>query len=359
MIRVMSIVGARPQFIKAAPVSVALKAAGIDESIIHTGQHYDAAMSEIFFAELGIPSPAVNLGVGSGSHGRQTAEMLAALEALMLGRKPDVVLVFGDTNSTLAGALAAVKLGIRIAHVEAGLRSFNRAMPEEINRILTDQCSDLLLCPSETALRNLAVEGITRGVHLVGDTMYDALLTFAPLAQQRSKLIEQLGLAGKRFYLATIHRPYNADDRQALASVIEAFSRLELPIVFPIHPRTRNRLATLDLGLPANVLAVEPIGYLDMLAMLDAAEVVITDSGGLQKEACFAGTPCVTLRPETEWVETIAAGWNRLAWGSSDAILLALEAGVAAKPAEKFAAYGNGDAAQKIAALILRDGSTT
>jgi UDP-GlcNAc3NAcA epimerase len=324
--KVVSIVGARPQFIKAAPVSRELRWQHT-EVLVHTGQHYDDAMSAVFLRELEIPEPDHNLGVGSGSHGWQTGQMLARVEEVLLAERPDGVLVYGDTNSTLAGALAAVKLHIPVAHVEAGLRSFNREMPEEHNRVLTDHCADLLFCPTQTAVYNLAKEGITRGVHLVGDVMYDAVLQFGALARERSTILNDLGLSRKRYLLATVHRPYNTDDPERLRSILEAFIEIAEPIVFPVHPRTRRCMAEFGLNnLTAsqcsNVQLVEPVGYLDMLMLEQHARLILTDSGGVQKEAYFFAVPCVTLRPETEWVETVDTGWNvvvdadreRIAW---------------------------------------------
>jgi UDP-GlcNAc3NAcA epimerase len=349
---VMTVVGARPQFIKAAPLCFALRRAGIRESLVHTGQHYDAQMSDVFFDEMGIPAPAFHLGVGSGGHGKQTGEMLSRIEELLLAEKPDLMLVYGDTNSTLAGALAAAKLNIPIAHVEAGLRSYNRTMPEETNRVLTDHCASLLFCPTDLAVRNLASENITSGVHQVGDTMFDAVRLFTPRAEARSDIMARLGLASKQFMLATIHRPYNTDDPAMLGMILRAFAAIGSPILFPVHPRTRAAMARFGLELPANLRAVEPVGYLDMLILQRHAQVIITDSGGVQKEACFAGTPCVTLRPETEWVETVQSGWNRLAWDSAEAIIAAVNDQAKARPAPS-RDYGDGNAADKIAAILM------
>ena len=316
--KVLSVVGARPQFIKAAPVGRALWAAGHTDVLVHTGQHYDENMSAIFFRELAIPEPDYNLEVGSGPHGQQTGEMLIRLEEVMEQERPDRVLVYGDTNSTSAGALAAVKSHIPVAHVEAGLRSSNRAMPEEHNRVLTDHCADLLFCPTQTAVDNLAREGITRGVHLVGDVMYDAVLQFGELARQRSTILHDLGLKPKGYLLATVHRPYNTDDYVRLQSILETFIEIGEPVIFPVHPRTRKRIAglagTLNLRAGAGDLRlIEPVGYLDMLMLEQNARLILTDSGGVQKEAYFFAVPCVTLRPETEWVETVKAGWNLVA----------------------------------------------
>ncbi|MDH4137371.1 MAG: UDP-N-acetylglucosamine 2-epimerase (non-hydrolyzing) [Anaerolineae bacterium] len=327
--KVVSIVGARPQFIKAAPVSRELRWQHTDV-LVHTGQHYNNEMSAVFFRELGIPDSDYNLGVGSGSHGWQTGQMLARVEEVLLAERPDGVLVYGDTNSTLAGALAAVKLHIPVAHVEAGLRSFNWEMPEEHNRVLTDHCADLLFCPTQTAVDNLAKEGIRRGVHLVGDVMYDAVLQFGALARERSTILNDLGLSSQRYLLATVHRPYNTDAPERLQSILEAFIEIGEPIVFPVHPRTRRCMAEFGLdNLPtfqcSNVQLVEPVGYLDMLMLEQHARLILTDSGGVQKEAYFFAVPCVTLRPETEWVETVEAGWNvvvdvdreRIVWAAS------------------------------------------
>lgn len=347
---VLTIVGARPQFIKAAPVSAALRRQQ-REILVHTGQHYDAAMSDVFFRELGIPQPDINLGIGSGSHGEQTGRMLQALEAVMLAEQPDWVLVYGDTNSTLAGALAAVKLGLRVAHVEAGLRSFNRTMPEEHNRVLTDHCADLLFCPTQTAVDLLAAEGLVRGVHRVGDVMVDALQQHALLARDRSQLLVTLGLLPGSYYLATVHRPYNTDVPENLHNILLAFGdiyqRSGRPVVLPLHPRTRKYLHELALPLPAGVHLLDPVGYLDMLALEQQAALILTDSGGVQKEAYTFGVPCVTLRPETEWVETVQAGWNVLAGADRAAIV---QAAVAHSwpGGPPPAVFGDGHAAERI-----------
>jgi UDP-GlcNAc3NAcA epimerase len=322
---VYSIVGARPQFIKAAVVSHALEAAGIEERLIHTGQHYDPGMSRVFFDELGIPEPAVNLDVGSGPHGAQTGAMMMRLEKYLLeGPRPDWLMVYGDTNSTVAGAVVAAKLHVPVAHVEAGLRSFNRRMPEEINRIVTDRISDLLFCPTPTAVRHLAAEGITRGVRLTGDVMLDATRFFAARAAERAPLAALTAHAPGSYFLATVHRAENTDDPVRLRGIFEAFRRLEGPVLLPLHPRTRARLDGID--VPGNVEVMEPVSYLAMLSLLGGARRVFTDSGGLQKEAVWLGTPCVTLRDETEWVETLEGGWNRLAGADPDAIAAAGEA---------------------------------
>ena len=351
--KVVTVVGARPQFIKAAPVSRSLRAAGHSEILIHTGQHYDHAMSEIFFEELGIATPDVNLGVGSGSHGAQTARMLEAIEEALLRERPDRVIVYGDTNSTLAGALAACKLQIPVAHVEAGLRSFNRSMPEEHNRVLTDHCSDLLFCPTRTAVDLLGREGITDGVHLVGDTMYDAVLQFSERAATRSTIIERLSLAPKKYLLATLHRPYNTDDPAKLTSIVGALEELQEPVVFPVHPRTRARLEAEGIGVREyrNLRMIDPVGYLDMLNLERHARLILTDSGGMQKEAFFFAVPCVTLRPETEWVETVESGWNTLAGTDAAAIHNAVRS-MQPPGGTPPALFGDGHAAEKIVAVL-------
>lgn len=327
--KILTVIGARPQFIKAAPVSKALRQAGHMEYLVHTGQHYDHNMSKIFFDELQIPQPDCNLAIGSGSHGRQTGQMLIQLEEVLEAQQPDWVLVYGDTNSTLAGALAAAKLQIPVAHVEAGLRSFNRTMPEEHNRVVTDHCADLLFCPTQTAVELLAKEGITQGVHLVGDTMYDAVLQFGEIAQQQSTILERLELDPQHYYLATVHRPYNTDVPENLQSILQAFNKLDKPVVFPVHPRTRGKISALQEAAQeksgSTLQLIEPIGYLDMLMLLQNTATLLTDSGGMQKEAYFFAIPCITLRPETEWVETVEAGWNVLVGADQEKIVTAVQ----------------------------------
>lgn len=351
-LRIVTVVGARPQFIKAAPVGDALRAAGHDEILIHTGQHYDPKMSAVFFAELGIAEPRLNLEVGSGSHGAQTAQMLIGIEKVLLAEKPDWMLVFGDTNSTLAGALAACKLHVPIAHVEAGLRSFNRTMPEEHNRVLTDHCSTLLLCPSQGAADQLAREGITRGVRVVGDVMYDAALRSRAVAEQRSHIHAELGLARGSYVLATVHRAASTDDPAVLGGIIAALGALDAPVVFPVHPRTRAVLA--NLALPPSLRVIDPVGYLDMLMLESGARAILTDSGGVQKEAYFFGVPCLTLRDETEWTETVASGWNRVVGTQRDAIHAAWRS--LARPTTPPAPiFGDGTAAAQIAAALTQE----
>lgn len=342
--KILSVVGARPQFIKAAPVSKAIAAQGdLDEVMVHTGQHFDDNMSSAFFAELELPAPAYQLGIHGGGHGAMTGRMLIALEEVMAREQPRAVLLYGDTNSTLAGALAAAKLHIPIGHVEAGLRSFSQ-MPEEINRTLTDRVSRWLFCPTPAAVDNLAREGMTQGVHFVGDVMYDTALMMRARARASSTILARLGLAAGRFQLATLHRAENTNDRGALARAVrylDAAAR-EAPMVLPLHPRTRAAVADFGLDL-GSVRAIDPVGYLDMTALLEACSRVLTDSGGLQKEAYFFRKPCVTLRDVTEWRETIEAGWNRL-WTDADY-----------GPRREIAAYGDGRAAQKLIGLLAAE----
>lgn len=337
-LKILTVVGARPQFIKAAPVTRAIaERTDLFEVMVHTGQHFDDDMSEVFFRELGIPAPAHNLGVHGGGHGEMTGRMLEKLERLMLAEKPNRVLVFGDTNSTLAGALAAAKLHIPVAHVEAGLRSFNRAMPEEINRTLTDHLSDLLFCPTGAAVANLAREGIAAGVHQVGDVMFDATIWAARCARTAPDILERLGLKRGEFALATLHRAENTDHASQLTQIVEFLKAHgnEREVVLPLHPRTRQAAERHGLSLEG-IRVLPPVGYLEMAALLDGCTEVLTDSGGLQKEAYFHRKPCVTLRTETEWVETVECGWNRL-WRGPDY-----------EPRRDIAEYGDGHAAERI-----------
>ncbi len=347
--RVVSIVGARPQFIKAAMVSRVLRQRH-EEILLHTGQHYDFAMSAIFFEELALPAPDVNLEVGSGPHGAQTGAMLEGIERVLLNKRPDWVIVYGDTNSTLAGALAAAKLGMRVAHVEAGLRSFKRSMPEEINRIVADHLSSLLLCPTKTAVNNLAAEGIAEGVHLVGDVMADALSEMAPVAKSRSRILEQLGLADRSYFLATVHRAENTDDPARLSNILQAFDSMREPVVFPVHPRTQKAIQVLGYAPAASVRLIDPLGYVDMLCLLQGARAILTDSGGLQKEAYWLGVPCITLRDETEWVETLAAGCNVLV--GADATQIVQTAKSLRQLAPRPRATGHGAAASRICEVL-------
>ncbi len=316
--KIISVIGARPQFVKLGPLSRALRRAGHREVIVHTGQHYDAAMSDQIFADLDIPDPDYNLDVRSGPHGAQTGTMLAALEAVFVDEQPALVVVFGDTNTTLAAALAAAKLHQKVLHIEAGLRSFNRAMPEEINRVLTDHCSDYLFAPTDTAVENLAREGLAHRTYRVGDIMVDSLMDRLAVARERSDIVERTGVEDGAYYLLTLHRPYNVDDPQRLGAILGALGSLGAPVVFPAHPRTRAVLERHDLAVPETFHLLEPQGFLDFVRLEDGAAKILTDSGGVQKEAYILGKPCVTLRPETEWVETVKAGWNTLADPEAD-----------------------------------------
>jgi UDP-GlcNAc3NAcA epimerase len=352
--KILTVVGARPQFVKAAAFSRAVRKHHT-EVLVHTGQHYDPALSDIFFDELSIPKPDHHLGVGSGAHGRQTGQMLERLEPVLEQEAPDWVVVFGDANSTLAGALAAAKLRLPLAHVEAGLRSFNRAMPEEINRIVVDHIADLLFCPTQTAVDHLTREGLADRAHLTGDIMYDSLLQHLPLIESRSGIMERLGLAPGGFALVTVHRAANTDDLAALERILDALALLDVPVVFPMHPRARLALMSSDLETPPSVQAIEPVGYLEMLALERGARVVLTDSGGVQKEAYLLGTPGVTLREETEWPETLVNGWNVLAGTEPRRIA---EAARRARPAgEPPKVFGDGKSAERMVELLHHDPS--
>lgn len=311
--KVMTVVGARPEFIQTAPVTKAIRKRHT-EILVHTGQHYDENMSAVFFSDLGIPEPEIHLEVGSGSHAQMTGQIMAKIEAAILSEKPDWVLVFGDTNSTIGAALAATKIHYRVAHIEAGLRSYDRKMPEEINRVMTDHLSTLLFPPTQAAVENLKKEGIHNGVHLVGDVRVDVVTDTVPRARlQQAKWLSETGLkAGEAFALATIHRASNTDDRARLDEIVSAFNTLTIPVVLPVHPRLRKMLGEFGLTFSENVRTIEPVGFVDMVALLDACQIVVTDSGGLQKEAYMLRRPCVTVRDTTEWVETVHSGWNRL-----------------------------------------------
>ena len=349
--KIASIVGARPQFIKCAPVSRELRKEH-EEVLIHTGQHYDHGMSEVFFEELAIPKPDYNLNIGSGTHGHQTGAMLGAIEDVLQQENPDLVLVYGDTNSTLAGALAAAKLHVPVAHVEAGLRSFDRRMPEEINRVLTDHCSDLLFCPTKTAVENLAAEGITGGVHLVGDVMVDAMNYNRAVAEERSRILEAVGVRPGEYLVITVHRPSNTDSQENMVAILGALAEAGMPVVFPVHPRTRNYLGRYGLlaKMPENVQVTEPLGYLDMLHLMAHAAKILTDSGGVQKEAYMLGVPCITLRENTEWVETVEAGWNLLVGAGREEIVSMIHE--FAPAGDQPPLFGDGRAAAGIAKII-------
>ena len=347
--KILSVVGNRPQFIKSAPLSLALKERGLVEVVLHTGQHYDRELSQIFFDELGLDSPTHRLEVGSGSHAEQTARMLPGIEAAILAEEPDCVLVFGDTNSTLAGALAAAKIGPPIAHVEAGLRSFDRTMPEELNRVIVDRLSGLLFCPTDTAVANLRTEGITNGVHKVGDVMLDANLRLAPIARERSQALEVAGVEPGRYLLVTVHREANVR-APALGQIVEALNGLEEAVVFPLHPRTRAALEEQGLRLGGHVHPRPAAGYVDFSALASQARLILTDSGGVQKEAYWYRVPCITLRENTEWVETVELGWNRLV--GSDPGLIGAAVREAAMPDDHPPLYGDGHSADSIADLV-------
>lgn len=351
--KILTIIGARPQFIKASMCSLVFAEYGVTELIVHTGQHFDANMSEVFFDELSIPKPAYNLGIGGGSHGQNTGRMIEAIEQVLVSEKPDWVLVYGDTDSTLAGALAAVKLHIRVAHVEAGLRSFNRKMPEEINRILTDHAANLLFAPTQTAVQHLASEGIIGDrVILVGDVMFDAALHFGNLADAQSNVLAVLGLQPKSYTLATIHRAENTDDPKRLDAILRGFEEFSHNIVLPLHPRTRSRIDKFGLTLSSNIKAIDPVGYIDMVMLEKNAALIATDSGGVQKEAYFHRVPCVTLRDETEWTELVEIGWNRVAPLSSGADISAAMNNAFGRSGSNAELYGQGNASQLIAAQL-------
>jgi UDP-GlcNAc3NAcA epimerase len=346
---IATIVGARPQFIKAAPVSRAL-ASSFREVLIHTGQHYDYGMSDIFFEEMEMRPPDFHLGAGGGMHGEQTGKMMIGIEKILDAVKPDCVLVYGDTNSTLAGALVAAKAHILVAHVEAGLRSYNRAMPEEINRMVTDQVANVLLCPTDASVENLAKEGIVDGVHRVGDVMYDALLQNLGQARKKSTILETLGLKKRSYAMATIHRAANTDDPSRLGAILNALSSLTAPVIFPVHPRTRITIQKLGLAVSKNVSVIEPVGPLDALILEENSSCILTDSGGMQKEAYLLGVRCITLRDETEWIETVKAGWNKVVGVDVDAIRNTFESWHPS--GERPALYGDGRAAQEICGIL-------
>jgi len=360
--KIVTIVGARPQFIKAAAVSRAIAKHNdnvsstsdrIHEVIVHTGQHYDANMSRVFFDELDIPKPHLNLGVGSGSHSHQTGQIMIQLEKVLQKEDPDWILLYGDTNSTLAGAITAVKLHLPIVHIEAGLRSFNRRMPEEHNRVLTDHCADLLFCPTETAVKNLMLEGIKKGVHIVGDVMYDSVLFNMQLSQKKSDILNKLSLKPKSYALATVHRAENTDDMDRLAAIFSAFDTISsngIPVVIPLHPRAKKKLIEHNIST-SSIFLIESVSYLDMLMLEKNAQLIMTDSGGVQKEAFWMKAPCITLRDETEWLETIESGWNVLAGADKKRIIECVnrEKSTIRHPP----IFGNGNSAKKIIDILI------
>ena len=350
-IKIMSVVGARPEFIQAAPIWRALRRkAHVQEIWVHTGQHYDYQMAEAFFADLGLPAPRYNLGVGSGSHAGQTAAILCGMEEALAREQPDVVIVRGDTNSTIGAALAAAKLQIPVAHVEAGERSYDRRMPEEINRLVTDRLSDVHFCASRTAVRQLAAEGYAASVHLVGDVMLDALLQHRDMAEARSPILQQLALRPREYALATVHRAGNTDDPTRLGGIVKALNETDEPVVFPIHPRTRQAVNRYGLSFAPHVRVIDPVGYFDMMVLEANARLIATDSGGVQREAYFLRIPCLTLRDESEWMETVEAGWNRLVGVEPEAILAAWHG--FSPPVKHPPVFGDGTAGEQIAAIL-------
>jgi len=350
--KVLSVIGARPQFIKAFVVSreIRKKHSGV---LLHTGQHYDENLSEIFFDELNIPKPRYNLGIGSGSHGYQTAEMIKGIEEVVMKEDPDYIVLYGDTNSTLAGSIVGAKSDSKVVHVEAGLRSYNWDMPEEVNRVLTDHASDLLFAPSKKAAENLKEEGINQGVHVVGDVMYDTILWAKEVASKESEILREFDLVENEFILSTVHRAGNTDNRERLEEIIKGLSDASLPVLLPIHPRTEKKLKKYGLWEEARkkIKIVDPVGYLDFVRLMDTAKRIATDSGGIQKEAFFLNTPCVTLRDETEWVETVESGWNELVGVKASEIRGALDREWEL-PSEKPKPYGDGNAAEKIVEVL-------
>ncbi len=349
--KIITVIGARPQFIKAAAVSNKLREKH-EEILVHTGQHYDENMSKIFFDELNIPYPNYNLSVGSGGHGKQTGEMMTKLEEICVKENPDMILVYGDTNCTLAGALVASKMLIPVVHVEAGLRSFNKAMPEEQNRILTDHISSKLFAPTETAIRNLKNEGIVENVYNVGDVMFDAVLHFGEIAKKNSTIIERLNLRDKEFILTTIHRAENTNNISRLKNIIEALNASEKTIVLPLHPRTKKYMSDYNLEFGDNIIVIDPIGYLDMLALESNCVKIVTDSGGVQKEAFFMKKPCITMRDETEWVETVENDWNRIVGTDKEKILDAIVNFIPSQP--QMDIFGDGKSSEKICSIIKK-----
>lgn len=347
--KIITVLGARPQFIKAAAVSNRIREKH-EEKIVHTGQHYDENMSKVFFDELQIPMPDYNLSVGSGNHGYQTGHMLIKIEEILEKEKPDCLLVYGDTNSTIAGALAASKLHIPVAHVEAGLRSFNMRMPEEQNRILTDHISSLLFTPTDTATENLKHEGITKGVYNTGDVMFDGILHFSNIASKKCEILDNVGISPLDYILVTIHRAENTNDIGRLKNIIEALNESGEKIILPIHPRTKKFIENYGLGFNENIKLIDPVGFLDMIYLEKNCKKIVTDSGGVQKEAFFMGKPCITMRDETEWVETVKNGWNVIAGADKAKILDNIKNFNPVN--ERLEYFGNGTASQKIVDIL-------
>lgn len=354
--KILTVIGTRPQFIKACMLSNKLATEReIEEIIVHTGQHYDKNMSDIFFTQLNMPKPHVNLHIGSSSHGKQTGQMLAALEEIMMQVNPNVVLVYGDTNSTLAGALASSKLHIPLAHVEAGLRSFNKKMPEEINRVVTDHLSHLLFCPSHTAALHLKKEGITDGVYVTGDIMYDAIVHFKHFAFTQSTILQALSLTKDNYYLSTIHRAENTNDKDRLTAILQALQQVDKEVILPLHPGTKRKINEFSLHefiSSAPIQVIEPLSYFDMVAVVAHASAVITDSGGLQKEAYMLQVPCITVRDETEWIETVQSGWNHIVGANKEKIVQTLSQ--LQRPTEYPSLFGDGHTAKHIIHILKK-----
>ncbi len=352
--KILSVVGARPEFIQSMPVSRAIRS-NHQEILVHTGQHYDYKMSQTFFDELDIPAPDYNLEVGSGSQSRQTAEIMVRLEDVFLKEKPDLAIIRGDTNSTLAATLVASKLNVPFAHIEAGERSFNRSMPEEVNRLVTDRLANLHFCVSQVGRQNLFTEGITDSVHWVGDVMLDALMYAQPIARAKSRILDQLGVEPKKFSLVTIHRAMNTDNPERLRQIISALNLVSEVVILPVHPRTQKTLANLNIHLEDQVRIIEPVGYFDMLTLEENARLIATDSGGVQREAYYMSIPCLTLRDETEWGATIETGWNRLVGADQKSIMDNWHSFV--PPVEHPSIYGTGTTGQRIAEVLNNPGS--
>lgn len=354
VMKIMSIVGTRPEFVQASPVSRALRTAGHQEILVNTGQHYDYLMSEVFFQELGLAHSDYNLEVGSSSHGVQIGEILIRLESVLLKEKPDWVVVRGDTNSGIASALVAVKSHFPLAHIEAGLRSFNKRMPEEINRVVIDHIADVLFCPTEASVHNLSQEGLHAGVYRVGDVMYDAILYNEQLAQRKSTILQEMNLTPRGYLVATVHRAENTENATRLREILEALSALKEKVIFPVHPRTQQAIQQLGFAFPGHVSCIQPLSYFDMLMLTKNARLILTDSGGLQKESFLLKTPCVTLREETEWVETVQAGWNVLVGADRGRVTYAVRH---FNPPTEYPRdlYGDGQASQKIVRILTGD----
>ena len=355
--KILTIVGARPQFIKAAMLSKAIAKCGIiKERILHTGQHFDQNMSDVFFEEMKIPYPDYKLNCGAGSHGEMTGKMIIEIEKIIIEDLPDFVMVFGDTNSTMAGALVASKLHVPVIHIEAGMRSFNKKMPEEINRIVTDHVSEYLFCPTMQAVENLYKETIVKNVFHVGDVMYDAILSFNDFAEKKSNILSDLNISRRQYYLSTVHRAENTDFKENLAQILFALSQIaseQCPVILPLHPRTKKLIQNYDLEklISNSVKVIAPVGYLDMIMLEKNAKMILTDSGGMQKEAYFQKVPCVTMRNETEWTETVLAGWNCLAGSNAENIIRAANSSFQKTEIQD---YGNGNSAEKIIEILCR-----